>query len=284
MSLTNPSVVRALLARHKIRLRKRWGQNFLIDAHVLEKIVSFAQINSDDTVLEIGAGIGTLTQKLAERAARVIAVEIDARLIPLLREHLRAHSHTEILCQDFLEFDLKSLPSQTKVVGNLPYYITAPILEKLIEAHKHLHSALVMVQLEVAEKLSALVGTRDASAITVFAQAFADVEYLTKVSKHCFFPKPEVDSALVRLGFLRQPRFQAPEDLFFKVVRASFNLRRKTLLQALSQSPWLALPRDSVRAALEKAAIDPQRRGETLSLEEFDRLAQQIDAVVRTKL
>lgn len=276
MALSNPSGVRELLARHGIRLKKRWGQNFLVDAQILKKIISFAEISPQDTVLEIGAGIGTLTEKLAERAARVIAVEIDARLIPLLREHLQAYPHTEIVCQDFLDFDLKSLPPQTKIVGNLPYYITAPILEKLIAEYKRLHSALVMVQLEVAEKLSAPVGTRAASAITVFAQSFADVQPLMRVSKNCFFPKPEVDSALVRLEFLRRPRFQAPEDLFFKVVRAAFNLRRKTLLQALTQSPFLTLPRERVRVALERAEIVPTRRGETLSLEEFDRLALQI--------
>ncbi|MCI2430493.1 16S rRNA (adenine(1518)-N(6)/adenine(1519)-N(6))-dimethyltransferase RsmA [Candidatus Acetothermia bacterium] len=276
MSLTNPSVVRELLARDHIRLKKRWGQNFLVDAHIVEKIISSVRLGSENTVLEIGAGIGTLTQKLAERAARVIAVEIDTRLIPLLRENLKTYSHAEILCQDFLEFDLKSLPPQTKVVGNLPYYITAPILEKLIAAHQHLHSALVMVQLEVAEKLSAQLGTRAASAITVFAQSFADVQHLMKVSKNCFFPKPDVDSALVRLEFLRRPRFQAPEEIFFRVVRAAFNLRRKMLKQALSQSPFLALERELVLEALARAEIDPTRRGETLSLEEFDRLALQI--------
>ncbi len=284
MTLTSPAVVRDLLARHNIRLKKSLGQNFLVDAHIVDKIVAFAEIGSEDTVVEIGAGIGTLTQKLAERAGSVIAVEIDARLMPLLRESLKAHSNTEILCQDFLEFDLQSFKQRLKIVGNLPYYLTAPILERLIAAHQNLHSAVLMVQREVAQKLCALPGTRQSSSITVFAQAFADVQYLMKVSKNLFFPRPAVDSALVRLAFLSEPRFQAPEELFFKIVRAAFNLRRKTLKQALSQSPFLALPRDLLLTSLEAVGIDPYRRGETLSLEEFDRLALQISRKISEHL
>lgn len=284
MALTSPSVVRDLLARHSIRLKKSLGQNFLVDAHIVDKIVAFAGIHSEDTVIEIGAGIGTLTQKLAERAGAVIAVEIDARLMPLLRENLKAHANAEILCQDFLEFDLQNFKHRLKIVGNLPYYLTAPILERLLAAHQNLHSAVLMVQLEVAQKLCAQPGTRQASSITVFAQAFADVKYLMKVSKNLFFPKPEVDSALVRLAFLSEPRFQTPEELFFKIVRAAFNLRRKTLKQSLSQSPLLALPRDLLLISLEAAGIDPRRRGETLSLEEFDRLALQISRTISEHL
>lgn len=159
-------------------------------------------------------------------------------------------------------------------MGNLPYNVTAPVLEKLVEAHKILKSATLLVQQEVAEKLCAQPSTRDANAITIFVQSFAEVQKLFSVSRHVFFPKPDVDSALVRLEFRERPQFHAPEELFFKVVRAAFNLRRKTLKQALTRSPLLALPVEITLRALEHAQLDPQRRGETLSLEEFDRLAQ----------
>ncbi len=277
MPLTSPSYIRDILARHKIRLKKSLGQHFLADENILRKIVSAAQIADTDTVVEIGAGIGTLTQELAQRAGHVIAVEIDHRLIPILEEHLRPYSNVTIAPQDFLQFDLRAVVRQAKkiaVVGNLPYGVTAPILEKLIEAHAVLGSATLLVQCEVAEKLCARPGTRDASAITIFAQSFAQVQRLFSISRHVFFPVPQVDSALVRFEFCEHPRFRAPEDLFFRVVRAAFHLRRKTLRQALTRSPWLALPPELALSVFERAQLDPQRRGETLSLEEFDRLAQ----------
>lgn len=274
MSLANASRVRALLARHRIRLKKSLGQHFLVDENVLRKIAVAAQGDRDDIVVEIGAGIGTLTQVLAQRAQFVIAVEIDARLGPLLHENLQGYPNVRIVQGDFLEFDLSAVAPKINVVGNLPYNITAPILEKLVEAHRILRRATLLVQVEVAEKLCAAPGARDASAVTILVQSFADVQKLFCVSRHVFYPKPEVSSALVRLEFRQKPRFTAPEELFFKVVRAAFNLRRKTLRRALTQSPQLALPEEIVLRALEQAGIDPQRRGETLSLEEFDRLAQ----------
>lgn len=302
MNLTSPSYVRDLLAQHKIRLKKSLGQHFLVDENILKKIVAATQLTKEDTVVEIGAGIGTLTQELAQRAGRVIAVEIDDRLIPLLQEHLSSHPNVAVVHQDFLRFDLRSAedlsssPSPARggepspsslgkgnkgvghkrlsVVGNLPYSVTAPILEKLVEAHEILKTATLLVQQEVAEKLCAVPGTRDASAITIFVHSFAEVQRLFSVSRHVFFPVPEVDSALVRLEFYEHPKFRAPKELFFRVVRAAFNLRRKTLKQSLTRSPLLALPQEIALEALERAQLDPQRRGETLSLEEFDRLAQ----------
>ncbi len=302
MSLANPSYVRDLLARHKIRLKKSLGQHFLVDENILKKIATAAQLTKEDIVVEIGAGIGTLTQELAQRAGRVIAVEIDRRLIPLLEEHLRPFPNVVIVQQDFLQFDLRSValhdlspgPSPARgeefpplgkgdrglghtklsIVGNLPYNVTAPILEKLIEAHGILKSATLLMQHEVAEKLCAAPGSRDATALTIFVQSFADVQKLFSVSRYVFFPKPEVDSALVRVEFCERPKFCAPEGLFFKVVRAAFNLRRKTLKQALTRSPLLSLPQEIALQALTRAQLDLQRRGETLSLEEFDRLAQ----------
>lgn len=283
MTLTSPSYVRDLLARHKIRLKKSLGQHFLVDENILKKIATAAQLTKEDTVVEIGAGIGTLTQELAQRAGRVIAVEIDSRLIPLLHEHLRAHANVVVVHQDFLQFDLLAIASEQKlsIVGNLPYNVTAPILEKLIESRAGLKSATLLVQQEVAEKLCAVPGTRDATALTVFVQSFAAVQRLFSVSRHVFFPIPEVDSALVRLEFSEHPKFRAPEDLFLKIVRAAFNLRRKTLKQSLTRSPLLALSQEIALAALERAQIDPQRRGETLSLEEFDRLTQALAPLLR---
>lgn len=274
--LTSPSVVRSLLARHKIQLKKSLGQHLLIDENVLKKIVSSARLGPEDIVVEIGAGIGTLTQELAQRAKRVVAVEIDPRLIPLLLRSVQLHPNVQIVQQDFLTFNLEPVAREQKisVVGNLPYNVTAPILEKLVEAHQVLASATLLVQLEVAKKLCAAPGTRDAGSITIFVQSFADVQMLMRVSRHVFFPKPEVDSALIHLRFLDSPKFHAPEELFFKVVRAAFNLRRKTLRQSLTQSPFLALPVQTILQALEQAQLDPKRRGEALTIEEFDRLAQ----------
>jgi 16S rRNA (adenine1518-N6/adenine1519-N6)-dimethyltransferase len=282
MSLTSPSYVRDLLARHTIRLKKSLGQHFLVDENILKKIATAAQLTREDTVVEIGAGIGTLTQALAQRAGRVIAVEIDSRLIPLLREHLGPYSNVAIVHQDFLQLDLRTVATAQKVVvvGNLPYNVTAPILEKLVGAHKILKSATLLVQLEVAEKLCAQPGSRQANAITIFIQSFAEVRKLFSVSRHVFFPKPDVDSALVRLEFRQDPTFRAPEDVFFKVVRAAFNLRRKTLKQSLTRSPLLALSQEIALKALEHAQLDPQRRGETLTIEEFDRLAQALSTVL----
>ncbi|MCS7197825.1 MAG: 16S rRNA (adenine(1518)-N(6)/adenine(1519)-N(6))-dimethyltransferase RsmA [Candidatus Bipolaricaulota bacterium] len=300
MSLTSPSYVRDLLARHKIRLKKSLGQHFLVDENILKKIAAAAQLTTEETVVEIGAGIGTLTQALAQRAGRVIAVEIDERLIPLLHEHVSSYPNVVVVHQDFLQFDLRSAEDlssssslgkgnkglghkRLSVVGNLPYSVTTPILEKLVEAHEILKTATLLVQQEVAEKLCAAPGSRDASAITIFMQSFAEVQRVFSVSRHVFFPVPEVDSALVRLEFYEHPRFRAPKELFFKVVRAAFNLRRKTLKQALTRSPLLALQPEIALKALDRAQLDPQRRGETLSLEEFDRLARALATLLEPR-
>ncbi len=282
MSLVSPSQVRDLLAQHRIRLKKSLGQHFLVDENVLKKIIAASGVGRDDVVVEIGAGIGTLTQQLAQRAQRVVAVEIDARFIPLLQEHLQGYSNVYVVHQDFLTFDLQAVAPERKitVVGNLPYGLTAPIVEKLVEAHKVLQSATLLIQREVAQKLCAAPGTRAASAMTVFVHSFADVHRLLSVSRHVFFPKPDVDSTLIRLKFREQPVFQAPEGLFLQVMRAAFNLRRKTLRQSLTQSPLLALPAQAALKALEQAQLDPQRRGETLSIEEFDRLAQALSGML----
>jgi len=278
--LTSPTVIKHLLDQHRIQLKKSLGQNFLADENILELITAHAALSSNDVVIEIGAGMGTLTQKIAREAKQVIAVEIDPRLLPLLESNLRHCGNVTLVNRDFLEVNFSELvrshnTRSVKVVGNLPYNVTSPILETLIEHRNLIESACLMVQREVAEKLAATPGSgHDASAVTIFAQAYADVSKVMNVSHNVFFPRPEVDSALVRLIFLKTPRFHAPQEIFFKVVRAAFNLRRKTLKRALIQSPLLGLPSEMIVNALTQAQIDPQRRGETLSIEEFDRLAR----------
>lgn len=283
--LSSPSAVRELLNRYGIRPRRRLGQHFLCDENILDKIISAAELGPEDLVIEPGAGLGTLTLALARHARRVIAVELDSRLIPLLSENLEAAGVTnvEVLQADVLRLELSQLVSnhprtQSKVVGNLPYVITAPFLERLTAAHGQFSLAVLMVQQEVAEKLLAPPGP-EASALGVRVRAFAEVTLIRKVPRTAFWPSPEVDSALIKLRFLERPRFTADEQVFFTVVRAAFNLRRKTLRQALRRSPLLKLPSEQIEKALQQAGIDGSRRGETLTLEEFDRLARAIQEI-----
>jgi 16S rRNA (adenine1518-N6/adenine1519-N6)-dimethyltransferase len=287
LKLTSPRVVRHLLRERGIRPRKRWGQHFLCDGNVLEKIVASAQLAPQDRVLEIGAGLGVLTERIASSAREVIAVEIDPLLIPLLQEQVSAHPNVRIVHADVLELDWRTLfrsSEKFRVMGNLPYGITSPLLEKLIHHRDLFHDALVMVQLEVAEKLKAAAGTRECSSLGIFVQAYCDVDYITRVSRNVFFPRPEVDSALVRLIFLRKPRFQASEESFMAVIHAGFGLRRKTLQRALALSPELRLTPEQVHKLLQASGIDGSRRGETLTVEEWDRLAQALDALSHRRL
>ncbi|MCR4404138.1 MAG: 16S rRNA (adenine(1518)-N(6)/adenine(1519)-N(6))-dimethyltransferase RsmA [Candidatus Acetothermia bacterium] len=288
VSLTAPSVIAGLLREHGLRLRKSLGQHFLCDGNILNKIIAAAELSPADLVIEPGAGFGTLTLALAARAGRVIAVELDPKLVQILQANLAESGSTnvEVLQRDFLGLDLAGLiaswqassgpaRAKAKVVGNLPYQITSPILEMLMAHWRQLALAVLMVQHELAERLAAPPRPR-ASALGVQLQAVADVELLAKVPRTAFFPPPEVDSALIRLVFLERPRIEAEEGLFSRVVRAAFNLRRKTIKQALIRSPFLRLSEGAAVAALQEAGLEPRRRGESLSLEEFDRLAQAI--------
>lgn len=282
MKLTSPSVIRELLRERGISPKRGLGQHFLCDHNILEKVVAAAELSSDDFVIEPGAGLGTLTLALAARAGRVIAVELDPRLIPVLRANVAGCSNVEVLHADFLRLDLEGLvrasgSAEGKVVGNLPYGVTSPILERLIAERGVLGSAVLMVQDELAERLVAPPGPR-ANALGVQLQAVADVKLLFRVPRTVFLPPPEVDSAIIRLVFLPGPGFEADERVFSRVVRAAFNLRRKTIKQALVRSPLLRLPEEGVVQALQEAGISERRRGESLSIEEFDRLAQAIQA------
>ncbi len=284
--LTSPRAVRALLRRFGLRPRKRWGQHFLCDENVLLKVLEAAELRPDDRVFEIGPGLGVLTEAVAARVpeGELIAVEIDARLIPLLRERLSRFPHVKLVHGDALELDWTALfppQIQAKALGNLPYGITAPLLEKFVRSRGRFERAVWMVQLEVAQKLTAPPGTRGASALGVFVQAFCDVERLFRVSRRSFWPPPEVDSAVVRLTPLSEPRFSAPEGAFLRVVRAAFAHRRKTLLRALTLSPELKLSKGQAETLLRRAGVEGSRRGETLTLDELDRLAHELARMER---
>jgi 16S rRNA (adenine1518-N6/adenine1519-N6)-dimethyltransferase len=278
--------VRALLDRHGIRPSRRRGQNFLIDRNTLERVVAAAGLTSDDGVLEIGPGLGILTQALAAAARRVLAVEVDAGLARVLAaETLQGLDNVTLLHADFLELDLPAAlreclgEGRHKAVANIPYSITSPVLVRLLEHHELLERIVLMVQKEVALRLAARPGTGDYGSLTVFAQFHAEVDIVGTVSRNCFLPAPEVDSAIVRLRLRREPRFPGlDERRFFAVVHAAFQQRRKNLLNSLSGSGELSLEREQATAALAATGIDAGRRGETLALEEFARLAAALPA------
>lgn len=284
--LISPRVVRQLLRERGIRPRKRWGQNFLCDENVLEKIIAAAQLQPEDRMLEIGAGLGVLTQRIAPHVSEVITIEIDPLLIPILQEQLRTFPHVRVVHGDVLKLDWRALFSRDgrlKALGNLPYGITSPLLEKLVQHRDLFQAAILMVQREVAEKLAAPAGTRECNSLGVFVQAYCHVEQVARVSKNVFFPRPEVDAALLRLVFLDRPRFLASEESFFAIVQAGFGMRRKTIQRALALSPKLQLTPNQVRELLKKAEIEGTQRAEALTLAEFDRLAQALEALTQSE-
>jgi len=276
INLLSPAEVKRILAAHGLRPKKRFGQNFLIDRNILNKILDAAELDSDSVVLEIGPGLGTVTKEAAEVASKVVAVEADRDLIPVLDEIIGGYPNTEVLCADFLDLDLEPFikdrfgERRITVVANLPYYITSPLIIKLLDAKHLINRMVIMVQEEVADRLSANPGTEGYGSLSVFVQYHCIVSIVSRAKRTVFYPSPEVDSAIVRLDVRESPVIKtADEELFFKIVRASFGQRRKTLLKALSGSPDLGWSREKAEKALNKAGIDPSRRGETLSLEEF---------------
>jgi 16S rRNA (adenine1518-N6/adenine1519-N6)-dimethyltransferase len=277
---------RALLSQHGIPLKKSLGQNFLTDMPILNKIVAAAQLTKNSAVLEIGAGLGALTERLAAEVKKVVAIEIDPRLIPVLQQLFAAHANVQVLHGDALQVDLAEILQQhlqeadtIHVVANLPYYVASPILIRLLEERLPWHNIVIMVQKEVADRLVAKPGTKDYSSFTVLVQYFAAVEVVTLVPSHVFVPRPKVDSTVLKLTPRERPPVDvANEALFFKVVRASFAQRRKTLLNALHFHLLSAYRKKEVEAWLWNKAIDPKRRGETLHLQEFATLANDIDA------
>lgn len=270
----------AILQKYNFNFQKKFGQNFLVDTHVLEKIMDAAQITQEDCVVEIGPGIGTMTQYLAERAGSVVAVEIDRNLIPILQETLAEYHNVTIINEDILKVDLNKIVEEknqgrpVKVVANLPYYITTPIIMGLFENHVPLQSITVMVQKEVADRMQVGPGTKDYGALSLAVQYYAKPEIVAIVPPNCFIPRPSVGSAVIRLTRYEEPPVQAEDEAFlFDVIRASFNQRRKTLVNGLSNAQNLSLTKEQIAAALEVMGLSPTVRGETLTLAQFARLS-----------
>ena len=279
-NLGNPQETIAVLQRYGFNFQKKYGQNFLIDTHVLDKIIGAAQIGPDDFVLEIGPGIGTMTQYLAEAAREVVAVEIDTKLIPILQDTLKEYDNVTVLNEDILKVDIRKIAEEKnggkpiKVVANLPYYITTPIIMGLFESEVPLDSITVMVQKEVADRMQVGPGTKDYGALSLAVQYYAEPYIVANVPPNCFIPRPAVGSAVIRLTRYQEKQVKVNDASFmFKIIRASFNQRRKTLQNGLYNSSELRIPKEKTVAALEEMGLTPTIRGEKLSLEEFAQLS-----------
>ena len=279
-TLGNPQNTIAVLQKYNFSFQKKFGQNFLIDTHVLDKIIASAEITKDDMVLEIGPGIGTMTQYLACAAGKVVAVEIDKTLIPILEDTLSEYDNVQIINQDVLKVNLAKLAEEEnggkpiKVVANLPYYITTPIIMGLFENHVPLKSITVMVQKEVADRMQVGPGTKDYGALSLAVQYYAKPYIVANVPPNCFMPRPKVGSAVIRLERYEEPPVQvADEKLMFQIIRASFNQRRKTLVNGLKNSPEIQFSKEEIEAAIETLGKGASVRGEALTLEEFARLS-----------
>ena len=274
--LGNPQNTIAVLQKYDFAFQKKFGQNFLIDTHVLDKIIKSAEITKDDMVLEIGPGIGTMTQYLSNAAGKVIAVEIDKNLIPILEDTLDGFDNVRVINEDVLKVDIAKLADEEnngrpiKVVANLPYYITTPIIMGLFENHVPLKSITVMVQKEVADRMQVGPGTKDYGALSLAVQYYASPYIVANVPPNCFMPRPKVGSAVIRLDRYENPPVQVnDEKLMFKIIRASFNQRRKTLANGLKNSPEIDFTKEEIEEAIESLGRGASVRGEALTLEEF---------------
>lgn len=278
--LSNPQKTIETIQKYEFMFQKKFGQNFLIDPHVLEKIIRAAGVTKEDCVLEIGPGIGTMTQYLAENAGKVVAVEIDRNLIPILSETLAEYDNVTVINEDILKVDIKELADKynggrpIKVVANLPYYITTPIIMGLFESNVPIDNITVMVQKEVADRMKEGPGSKDYGALSLAVQYYALPEIVANVPPNCFIPRPNVGSAVIRLTRHKEApvRVEDPK-LMFKLIRASFNQRRKTLQNGIGNSLELSFTKEQVAAAIEQMGLSPSVRGEALSLEQFARLS-----------
>ena len=283
--LGDPKRTIEILNKYHIVFQKKFGQNFLIDTHVLDKIIAAAGITKDDMVLEIGPGIGTMTQYLCENAGKVIAVEIDRTLVPILEnDTLSAYDNFRIINEDVLKLDLKELIDKEnggkpiKVAANLPYYITTPIVMKLLEERLPIDNITVMVQKEVAERMQAGPGSKDYGALSLAVQYYAEAYIAANVPPNCFMPRPNVGSAVIRLTLHKEPPVKVRnEKLMFALIRASFNQRRKTLQNGINNSRELDFPKEKVSAALLAMGLPETVRGESLTLEQFARLSDLLE-------
>lgn len=282
-TLGNPQNTIAVLQKYNFSFQKKFGQNFLIDTHVLDKIIRSAEITKDDFVLEIGPGIGTMTQYLAQAAGKVVAVEIDKALIPILQDTLSGYENVSVINEDVLKVDIAKLAREEnnnrpiKVVANLPYYITTPIIMGLFESRVPIKSITVMVQKEVADRMQVGPGTKDYGALSLAVQYYAKPYIVANVPANCFMPRPKVGSAVIRLDRYDTPPVQVKDEkLMFQIIRASFNQRRKTLANGLNNSPELDFPKDVITRAIESLGKGTGIRGEILTLEEFAALANEL--------
>ncbi len=278
--LSNPQVTIQTIKKYDFRFQKRYGQNFLIDQHVISKILLAADISKEDTVLEIGPGIGTLTQYLAESAGKVFAVEIDEKLIPVLGDTLKEYDNVTVVNQDILKCDIQALIGEgksCKIVANLPYYITTPIIMGLLEGNVPAESITVMIQKEVAERMDAGPGSKTYGALSLAVQYYAETYLAANVPPNCFMPRPAVGSAVIRLSKRKEPPVEVKDEKFmFRIIRAAFNERRKTLVNALKNDPVTAIPKETTEQALQALGLPLTIRGEALSLGQFAELADKI--------
>ena len=281
--LGNPQNTIEVLQKYRFNFQKKFGQNFLIDTHVLDKIIDASGVTEDDFVLEIGPGIGTMTQYLCERAREVVAVEIDKNLIPILSDTLKNYSNVTVINEDILKLDICKLAEEKnqgkpiKVVANLPYYITTPIIMGLFESHVPIDSITIMVQKEVAERMQEGPGSKEYGALSLAVQYYAKPEIVANVPPNCFMPRPNVGSAVIRLTRHEKPPVEVEDEkLMFRIIRASFNQRRKTLANGLNNSPEIHLPKEVIQESIVSLGVPENIRGEALSLEQFADLSNEI--------
>ena len=279
-TLGNPKNTIEIIQKYQFAFQKKFGQNFLIDTRVLDKIISAAGITGDDCVLEIGPGIGTMTQYLAEHAGKVVAVEIDTNLLPILDETLKGYSNVTVINSDILKLDMNQLVDEyndgrpIKVVANLPYYITTPIIMGLFESNVPIDNITVMVQKEVADRMQVGPGSKDYGALSLAVQYYAKPYIVANVPPNCFIPRPNVGSAVIRLTRYKEPPVQVDEPgVMFRLIRASFNQRRKTLQNGLNNSPEVPYTKEQIASAIESLGVPASVRGEALTLEQFASLA-----------
>lgn len=279
-NLGNAGQTAGIIQKYNFTFQKRFGQNFLIDEHVLDKIVAAADVTKDDFVIEIGPGIGTLTQYLAENAAKVCAIEIDKELIPILNETLANYQNVTVINADVMKIDLKKIIKEesdnhkVKVVANLPYYITTPIIMYLLEERLPISSITVMIQKEVAQRMQCGPGTKEYGALSLAVQYYADAYIAANVPPNCFMPRPKVGSAVIRLTVYDKPKINVRDDkLMFKLIRGAFNQRRKTLVNAIANYEELSFSKEEIAEALSKIGLSETIRGEALTLSEFASLS-----------
>lgn len=282
--LSSHKATKEVVQKHNFKFSKSLGQNFLIDTNVIDRIIEGARVKEGDYIIEVGPGIGTLTKEMGRTAEKVVAIEIDKTLIPILEETLSEFPNIEVINQDILKVDVQELVKEklnggpVKLIANLPYYITTPIVMKFLEEDIPVTDIVVMVQKEVADRMNAQPNTKDYGALSVAVQYYCDTEIVAKAPRHMFMPQPNVDSTVIGLHVREERKYNVDnEDVFFKTVKASFGQRRKTLLNSLGGLGFLS--KDQIRQALQEANIDEKRRGETLSIEEFALLSNAVNRI-----